>query len=213
MDDVDLIHIHEDDWGLRNLYPVAAFAEVAADMRAAADAAEQNRAPDGSGWTDLHLIRPPSAETASFDIRLERLVPKLSALMPRVRRFKATAMAGFEPGVDDPYGHADDDPVCYGFDAGCFVKVEVKGGRAGAIWYDCTTADADRLRRLRAAFLAIDRLAPCVVGDYVLDIAGPVGDTAFLERYFALFAPALAAGWLSRLRGGATALAARIKRR
>lgn len=27
------IQIHEDDWGMRNLHPVAAFGEVAADLR------------------------------------------------------------------------------------------------------------------------------------------------------------------------------------
>ena len=41
------IHIHEDDWGMRNLYPVEASLHAADDIAKSADAGERNRAPDG----------------------------------------------------------------------------------------------------------------------------------------------------------------------
>lgn len=52
-------HIHEDEWGMRCLHPLAASTEVAGDLRASEVARGANRAPDGIGWTDVHEIAAP----------------------------------------------------------------------------------------------------------------------------------------------------------
>ena len=59
-DDARTIHIHEDNWGMRNLYPLAAQSEALADLQEATAAGEKNRDPSGFGWTDVHVIKPPS---------------------------------------------------------------------------------------------------------------------------------------------------------
>lgn len=57
---VDIIHIHEDDWGMRNLYPFAALSDAEKDIAEAAAAAERNRNPSGFGYTDMYIASPPS---------------------------------------------------------------------------------------------------------------------------------------------------------
>ncbi len=67
------IAIHEDDEGMRNLYPIAAREDAAGDMQSSIDAGERNRAPDGIGWTDVHLIassRITGCSLWTFDERL-----------------------------------------------------------------------------------------------------------------------------------------------
>jgi hypothetical protein len=44
-----VIHIHEDNWGMRNLYPLVTQAEVSADLAAAITSGQQNRVPSGHG--------------------------------------------------------------------------------------------------------------------------------------------------------------------
>ncbi|CAN0436111.1 unnamed protein product, partial [Phaeothamnion confervicola] len=47
------IHIHEDDWGMRNLYPLAALPQALRDITGAVKAAQQSGAPEQSGGTDV----------------------------------------------------------------------------------------------------------------------------------------------------------------
>lgn len=91
---IDTIHIHEDDWGMRNLHPLSALTEAMRDITRAAEAGEKNRAPDGVGWMDVHVIGEPSADYSSVPLPLAAIASALEPLMPRVRRFTATAAAG-----------------------------------------------------------------------------------------------------------------------
>ncbi len=59
---VDVIHIHEDDWGMRNLYPLSARAEAEKDLAEAAAAAERNLLPSGFGYTDIYMATSPSTD-------------------------------------------------------------------------------------------------------------------------------------------------------
>ncbi|MBL8213403.1 MAG: hypothetical protein JNK87_21980 [Bryobacterales bacterium] len=52
------------------------------------------------------------------------------------------------------------------------------------IWFECRTQDQARLDALRTAILAIDAMVPSAIADYWVNLAGPVGDRLFLERYF-----------------------------
>ena len=94
------IHIHEDDWAMRNLYPLDALPEASADVAQAREAGERNRAPDGAGWTDIHVIRPPSKDYSVMNLLVADATAALDGLMPRVRRFIATASVGFDPGAE-----------------------------------------------------------------------------------------------------------------
>ncbi|OWJ67802.1 hypothetical protein [Inquilinus limosus] len=181
-----LIHIHEDDWGMRNLYPAAAEDEAQNDMARATEADERNRAPDGQGWTDMHVIQPPKTDFAAAGLQLAAVVAALEPLMPRVRRFYAaigSAMA--RDAGRDPLGSYEEDAVCFGFGRSCFVKVEPKGDLVARVWFEASGPEPAQLAALRAALLAIDSLSPSIVADYWLDETGRVGDAAFLDRYFA----------------------------
>lgn len=178
------IHIHEDDWGMRNLYPAAALTEASADVARAIEAGERNRVPDGFGWTDLHLIGEPSIDYAAAELILSSAADALSPIMPRVRRFTATAMAGFALGASDSWGTYDQDAYCYGFDALCFIKLEPEGGLVKRVWFEGRTAEPERLAALRQAIEAVDALVPSVVADYWEDQIGAIRDTLFLDQYF-----------------------------
>jgi hypothetical protein len=178
------IHIHEDDWGMRNLYPLEALPEASIDVQQAAEAGQRNRAPDGAGWTDVHLIKPPTTSYAAVGLRVDPAAAAVEACMPRVRQFAATASAGFDPNSHDPWGAYEKDAHCYGFNASCFIKLDTKADLVTSIWFECTTEDAAHIAALRAAMLAIDTLVPSVIVDYWNDMTGAVQDSAFLERYF-----------------------------
>ncbi len=182
-----VIHIHEDNWGMRNLYPATAEDEARDDMARASEAGERNRAPDGQGWTDIHVIQAPTSDFTHVGLQLAPVVAVLEPLMPRVRRFYATigsAMA--KDAKRDPLGTYQENAVCFGFGASCFVKVEPKDSLVAGIWFEAPSGEPARLAALRAALLAIDALAPSIVADYWLDVTGRVGDAAFLDRYFAV---------------------------
>ncbi|MET7771370.1 hypothetical protein [Nocardia sp. NPDC005366] len=177
------IHIHEDEWGMRCLHPLEAAAEVAADLLAAEAASRANRAPDGVGWTDVHVIAAPADDYAAAGLTFAQADAALTPIMPRIRRFVATASAGFTEGVEDPMGSYEDDAYCYGVDASCFVKLDGEEPLVEQIWYQADTEDPARLDRLRRAIIAVDRLVPSVIADYRLDCTGSVGDGEFLDRY------------------------------
>lgn len=184
---VDAIHIHEDDEGMRNLYPLAAEEEAAADMIAAHEAGERNRAPSGIGWTDIYMIRRPSISYLDAGLRLADAAAALEAIMPRVRTFKATITAGFAGDTHDPLGPCESDAWCFGHGAHCFIKLEPKDDLVRDIWFELRGTGPADAAALRAAIESVDRLVPSYLTDYWMSFAGPA-DGDVLDEYFALLA-------------------------
>lgn len=180
---VEAIHIHEDDWGMRNLYPLAAADEAAAELRAS-QAAERNRAPSGFGWTDIHIIEAPSITYADRGLRLGDAAAALETLMPRVRLFNATIGAAFGSAERDPLGSYETEAWCFALDEDCFVKLEPRGELVESIWFDFRAYEARARATLRAAIELVNALEPSYIVDYWLSIAGPA-EADFLDRYFA----------------------------
>ena len=189
------IHIHEDDWSMRNLYPLAALSDAVVDVEEAAKESERNRAPNGMGWSRVHLIKRSSIDYSVTGLQIADAASALERIMPRVRKFTATATAGFDPRVRDPLGSYDQDAYCYGFDSRCFIRLDLEKDRVNHvldlkldrikhIWFQCRTRDSEKLDALRGAILAIDSLAPSVIADYWDDSTGAVGDAGFLDLYF-----------------------------
>lgn len=174
------ISIHEDDEGMRNLYPVAARVEADADMTASVEASARNRAPDGVGWTDVHLIEPPKTTFADGGLTIVAAAKALEPLLPRVRRF----VCGGGDSAKNPFAYRNNDAYCFGFDETCFIKLDVKDDLVERIWYEARTEDVRHLSALRQALCAIDALSPAMVADYWLHATGPVADTAFMDAYF-----------------------------
>lgn len=174
-----IIEIHEDDEAMRNLYPLAARAEAEADMQTSIEAGERNRAPDGVGWTDVHIVKTPSTTFADIGLTLAAATAAVEPLMPRIRRYWAGLL-----GRNDPLAASETDAYCFGSDARCFIKLEPKGDLVEHIWFEARNADAASLAALRRALLALDALAPAFIADYWLDATGAVGDPAFLDAYF-----------------------------
>jgi hypothetical protein len=185
-----IIHIHEDSWGMRNLYPAPALARASRDVTHAAEAGERNRDPSGVGWTDAYVIQEPTTSYLDLELPLAKASRALAGLMPRVRKFYATASAGFDPGRRDPDGSYEEDAHCYGLHRRCFIKLEPEGELIKRIWFDAMTDDAQELATLRTAILAIEGLARSAIADYWLDVAGAVADAEFLDRYFSKLAGA-----------------------
>lgn len=180
----DVIHIHEDEWGMRSLHPIAAWGEAARDVEAAIAAGERNRAPDGVGWTGLHVIEEPAVDFTGTGLRLADLAGQLERHMPRVRRFNATATSGFDTSRRDPLGSYEDDAWAFGFDAACFLKLEPRGDLIARIWFEACTDNADRLAALRSAIETVDASAEAIIVDYWADATGRVRDKEFIRRYF-----------------------------
>lgn len=177
-----MIHIHEDDWGLRVLYPAAAWDQARVDVSRAAQAGIENRAADGVGWTDVYTIGTPEIDFTHVALPLWRAADALEALFPRVYAFTATAGAGFS--AHDPLGSYEQDAYAFG-DAACFVKLEPAGKLVKQIWFDAHGADQSQLAALKRAFIALNAFAPALIADYRLDAAGLIGDAEFLDAYFA----------------------------
>lgn len=176
------IHIHEDDWGMRTLHPRQAADEVTRDLDAGADASQRNRAPNGVGWTDVHVIKAPSLSYADIGLTFAAADAALAPIMPRVRKFAASIGAAIGAKERDPYGSYEEDAHCYAHDRGCFIKLDGKDGALSAIWFEART-DADGLAHLFRGLRAIDALAPSIVADYWLDCSGAIADVAFMEAY------------------------------
>jgi hypothetical protein len=168
---------------MRSLHPLAALVGVADDVRAADAAGEANHAPDGVGWTSLHIIAEPEHDYAEAGLSLDQADAVLAPILPRVRRFAATATAGFGPDAHDPYGTYEDEAHCYGLDATCFLKLEADGSLVRQVWFHVETPDAERLAQLREAILALDQLIPSIIADYWLNCTGVVRDHDFLDKY------------------------------
>jgi hypothetical protein len=181
-----LIHIHEDDWGLRNLYPIEALAGARSDMDEARTHSEEARDPSGCGWTSMHLIGEPSVSYADLGVTPQAFATAFTALEARAPRFYATASAGFDLAHKDPWGSYDEDALCFG-DSGCFIKIDVREGLARAVWYACEpgAANAARLRRL---LMAANSVHPSVIADYASEAMGAIADAAFFDAYIASLA-------------------------
>lgn len=176
------IHIHEDDWGMRNLYPLQAAGDAAHDLAASADAEERNRAPGGMGWTDVHVIETPSLTYADVGLTFAAADAALSQILPRVRRFAASIGAAIGREERDPYGSYENDAYCYAYSRGGYIKLDGKGELVERIWFDANT-NAEGLRLIRRGLEAIDALAPSVVADYWVSCTGAVRDAAFMDTY------------------------------
>jgi len=186
--DGPLIHIHEDDWGMRNIYPLAALDRVLADVETARRKGEENF--DGFGWTDVHAVEEPATSFETVDVSIEQIVDALAPIMPRVKRFYATIGSYMRenPGSADrdPYGSYDDDAVCFGFGSRCFIKIDTREPYIRSIWFQAETRDPPELEALVAGLAAINAIVPCAVADYWLDEAGSLSDKAFTDRYYSL---------------------------
>lgn len=182
----DAIHIHEDDWGMRNLYPLAAAPEVKLDLDEAISAGQRNLDPSGIGWTAVHMIQEPSQDYRPYELRLTDIAEKLAVIMPRVRKFAATIGAYVGTLETDPCGSHNDQAWCFGLDAQCFIKLEPDGEFVRAIWYEYKSNDKHAEQALRLAFEAIDRFVPSLLVDYWLDVQGALNDSAFIDRYFSM---------------------------
>lgn len=182
---VDVIHVHEDDWGMRNLYPLAVRAEVEKDISEAAAAAEKNQAPSGIGYTDIYMTKPPATDYADLGLTLAEMERVLTPILPRVHRFNATIFSAMGSAERDPFGSYEEDAWCFGLGAHCYLKLDAKGPLVSDIWFDLNTDDANAAGRLRKAIEAIDALAPSVIADYFLEFSGSVSEAGVLDSYFA----------------------------
>ena len=180
-----VIHIHEDEWGIRSLYPLVARAEVRADIDEAVAAGVRNRDPQGYGWQDIHMIDPPAATYADSGLLLSAAAAALSPIMPRVRHFRATVLDAIGSGTRDPYGSYEDDAWCFGLGDHCYIKLEVEGQFVRSIWYDLSSTDPEDADRLRNAMEAIDAMVPSLLADYHLNTMVPIANGSLLSEYFA----------------------------
>jgi hypothetical protein len=177
------IHIHEDDWGLRNLRPMQAWREAAADLAEAEAASLVHRVPGDFGFSDVHVIADASVVGyGALGVSLDALRSALAAHLPRVAQFNATASCGFVEGAHDVMGFYQSDPDCYGLSNDCFVKIDSLDGVVTGLWFERPSDEAG-LARLRAALIAVDRVWPSFVADYVEGAQGAVSDAAFLDDY------------------------------
>lgn len=173
------IHIHEDDEGMRNVYPAAARSDAMDDLATARASAIANLAPGGIGWTDVHRIREPEVTFGSLELPVQTVGDILAQFLPRILQFEV----GF--GANNPFHYQEEDAFCFGFGRELYVKLERKGDHVSAIWYDAHTSNTEQLSALRSAFEALDKLHPCMLADYWLNTGGLIADTSFLDGYFA----------------------------
>lgn len=182
---VDVIHIHEDDWGMRNLYPFAALSDAEKDIAEAAAAAERNRNPSGFGYTDMYIASPPSIDYTDVGLTVVDVEQALTPIFPRIRVFNATSFSALDSDRRDLYGSYEEDAWCFGLGSHCYLKLETKGSLVSGIWFDLATYDADEIQRFQNAVEAINALAPSVIVDYFLDFVGVLSDSNVLGDYLA----------------------------
>lgn len=173
------VKIHEDDEGMRNLWPAAVSDEVLKDMDASVEDSERNRSASGQGWDDVHVVTPPSADFTSVDLRIEQVEAALANILPRVSSFTV----GETP--RNPFYHHDDNPLCFGLGNELYIKFEVKDGRISHIWFDVWTSNPEKLEKLQNALQAIEAITPCVVADYWAHADGFLGNPKFVDAYIA----------------------------
>jgi hypothetical protein len=180
---VDIIHIHEDDRGMRNLYPIAARVEAENDIAAAAAAAERNRYPSGFGYADIYITKPPSTDYTEVGLAVSDVEEALTSFLPRMRVFNATIFSAMRNDERDPFGSYDDDALCFGLGPHCYIKFEIEGPLVRSIWFDLNTNDAADFQLFRSAIHAIDALASSIIVDYFLNFTGIVSEPSVLSEY------------------------------
>jgi len=154
------IRIHEDDEGVRNLYPLAALAEAEADVESARRHGEEHRAPGGAGWRKAYAIEEPAVTYRSLNLKAADVAAALAGVLPRVDEFEV----GF--GAGNPFHRLDLDPQCYGFGPELYVKLETDGEYLAHIWFDVRWAEPEKIAALRRALEAVERVVPSAVADY-----------------------------------------------
>lgn len=179
-----LIHIHEDDWGMRSLHPVEVLRQVQRDLGHSIETEPVRRAQDAAGWTEVHVIEEPDITYADKQITIASIQKVLDGLMPKVTRFYATASCGFDPNNRDSMGSYDEDAICYGFSEKCYLKIDKSREFVSAIWYEACTEDREQLQALRQCMCVINKLVPSLFVDYWEGCCGDISDSSFLDAYF-----------------------------
>lgn len=172
-----IVHIHEDDEGMRNIYPSDAIDDAMEDIGDAKASAMNNLAPDGAGWTDVHIISEPKKTFQDIGLRWDIFAATIGEILPRIELFEV----GF--GANNPLQHKDIDPKCFGFGQSLYLKLETEGDDLRAIWFDARTDVEEELLALKRALEAIDKICPSMIADYWLNTGGLLGDQKFLEAY------------------------------
>lgn len=171
------VHIHEDDEGMRNVYPVNAISDVMDDIAAAKLNSVENLAPNGVGWTDVHAIQEPEKSFLEIGLEWQSVANAIGEVLPRIKEFEV----GF--GTNNPFHYKDLDPTCYGFGQSMYLKLETDGDYLKAIWFDTRSNVEEELFALRRALEAINEIHPSMIADYWLNTGGLIGDRAFLDAY------------------------------
>jgi hypothetical protein len=78
------IYFHEDDYCQQELLPREAFPFAEAQVKQIAEFANAHRAPDGAGWTDVHVRQKPPVTFRSFAMKKEDFD---SVISPHLRPF------------------------------------------------------------------------------------------------------------------------------
>lgn len=172
------VHIHEDDEGMRNVYPAATVGEVMDDLAAAKSSSEANLAPNGIGWTDVHAIREPEKSFRELEVDLQRVSNAIGSILPKIKEFEV----GF--GTNNPFHYKDEDAKCFGYGQTLYLKLEAEGDCLKAIWFDANSNVEEELSALRRALEAINDIQPSMIADYWLNTGGLVSDQAYLDCYF-----------------------------
>lgn len=180
-----VIHVHDDDWGMRNIYPMAVQSEVAVDLEKAAATAAASKSPHGIGWSELHLVQEPSTDYVTAGLQLAAVASAIAPFLPRVKRFYATIGSAMGSADRDPWGSYEDDAWCFGFGPHCYIKVDEEGQLVKAIWFDISSNAPADVAALRSAMLAINELVPSFIADYFMEARVPIDNADLLDLYFA----------------------------
>jgi hypothetical protein len=187
------IQMHEDDWGMKGLYPMAAKEELSAQLADAFGGGRENLHPSGIGWTRHYVVQTPSTTYVDAGLRLADAAAALARIMPRVRSlYIGIPQEGGRP-EHDAAGHYDDDAWCFGYGSDCYIGLEVAGEHVRHIWFDLTRNAPDEVTALRTAMLAINRLMPSAIVDLRMAAMAPIDDRDLFDRYFARHAAEISA--------------------
>jgi len=175
MNDV-IIRIHEDDEGLSNIYPAEGFEQASADLDKSIQASVENRAPNGAGWKDMHIIETPEVTFVDKGLRADVLGRAMEKVLPRAAKYQTTP--------DDYYARRIDNPHCYGLGNQLFFMFETQGEFVKYIWFVMDDSTPHELLTMRLAMNVINDHAPAMISDYRANSDGLMSDTNFMDRYF-----------------------------
>lgn len=177
---VHKLWIHEDDQYMRCLWPAGAAPYLANELQASVDAAQKNVAPDGMGYTAMHVAKPPDSGFAPARLSLDVVIASFASVMPRFDQV--------EGGYGSHAEHNANNPLCFGFGPECYIYIGLRDGVVDSVFFDATTGEPEKLGALREAIMVIDRLCPAALVDYWVDMSGIVSDDRFMSAYFAALA-------------------------